>query len=74
MPDLESHWLAERLVYLGRSLLRDMVWGQEMRVVFPRLKSNPEVEGIKLASAVWPSVNLLGPVTFLDPERNCIGS
>ena len=28
MPNLESHWLAERLAYLGRSLSRDMVWGR----------------------------------------------
>ena len=26
IPDLESHWLAERLAYQGRSLSRDMVW------------------------------------------------
>ena len=26
MPDLESHWLAERLAYLGRSLMGDAVW------------------------------------------------
>ena len=25
MPDLESHWLAERLAYLGRSLTGDAV-------------------------------------------------
>ena len=25
MPDLESHWLAERLAYLGRSLTGDSV-------------------------------------------------
>ena len=26
MPDLESHWLAERLAYLGRVLTGDSVW------------------------------------------------
>ena len=26
MPDLESHWLAERLAYLGQSLTGDAVW------------------------------------------------
>ena len=26
-PDLESHWLPERLAYLGRSLTKDLVWG-----------------------------------------------
>ena len=42
MSDLESHWLAERLAYLGRSLLRDMVWRQKVRYVFPRLVSDPK--------------------------------
>ena len=32
MPDLKSHWLAERLAYLGRSLTRDAVCGDERRV------------------------------------------
>ena len=45
VPDLESHWFAERLACLGRYLSRDMVWGQKVRVVFPRPKSNPEIEG-----------------------------
>ena len=39
MPDLESHWLAERLAYLGRSLTKETV-----RDVFPRLRSNPKAE------------------------------
>ena len=26
VPDLESHWIAERLAYLGRSLTTDAVW------------------------------------------------
>ena len=45
MIDLESHWLAERLAYLGRSLSRDTVWGQKMRDIFPRLESDPETGG-----------------------------
>ena len=45
MPDLESHWLAERLSYLGRSLSRDMMRGQKVRDVFLRLESHPETEG-----------------------------
>ena len=45
MPDLESHWLTERLAYLDRSLPRNTVWGQKGKVVFPHLKSNPEAEG-----------------------------
>ena len=45
MPDLESHWVAERLAYLGRSLSRDTVWGQKVRDVFPPLESNSEAKG-----------------------------
>ena len=45
MPDPESHWIVERLAYLDRFLSRGTVWGQKVRVVFPRLKSNPEAEG-----------------------------
>ena len=44
MLNLESHWLAERLAYLGRSLTKDTVWRHKVRDVFPRLKSNPEAE------------------------------
>ena len=36
MPYLESHWLAERLAYLGRSLTGDAVW---------KRKSDPKAEG-----------------------------
>ena len=45
MPDLESHWLAERLAYLGQLLMKDMVLGFKVMNAFPRLRSNPEVEG-----------------------------
>ena len=45
MPDLESYRLAERLAYLGWSLSRDMVWGQKVRDVFPRLDSDSKAEG-----------------------------
>ena len=45
MPDLESHWLAERLAYLGRSLTGDAVWRQKASRTFPRLKSDPKAEG-----------------------------
>ena len=39
MPDLESHWLAERLAYLGRSLTGDAVWRLKASRTFPRLKA-----------------------------------
>ena len=49
MPDLESHRLAERLAYLGRSLTTDAVWNLKVRVAFPRLWLYPKAEG-----RVWP--------------------
>ena len=45
MPDLESHWLAERLAYLGRSLTGDAEWRLKASRTFPRLKSDPKAEG-----------------------------
>ena len=45
MPDLESHWLAERLAYLGRSLTGDAVWRRKASRTFPCLQSDPKAEG-----------------------------
>ena len=45
MPDLESHWLAERLAYLGRSLTGDSMWRRKASQAFPHLKSHPKAEG-----------------------------
>ena len=45
MPDLESHWLAERLAYLGRILTGDSVWRRKASRTFPRFKSDPKAEG-----------------------------
>ena len=45
MPDLESHWLAERLAYLGRSLTGYAVWRRKTSRTFPRLQSDPKAEG-----------------------------
>ena len=45
MPDLEIHWLAKRLAFLGRFLSWDMVWGRKVKDVFPRLESDPEAKG-----------------------------
>ena len=45
MPDLESHWLAERLANLGRSLTEDAVWRRKASRTFPRLQSDPKAEG-----------------------------
>ena len=45
MPDLESHRLAERLAYLGRSLTTDAVWSLKVGVAFPDLRLCPKAEG-----------------------------
>ena len=45
MPDLESHRLAERLAYLGRSLTSDAVWSLKVGVAFPDLRLCPKAEG-----------------------------
>ena len=45
MPDLESHWLAERLAYLGRVLTGTAVWRLKASRTFPRLQSDPKAEG-----------------------------
>ena len=45
MPDLESHWLAERLASLGRSLTGDTVWRLKASRTFPLLKLVPRAEG-----------------------------
>ena len=45
MADLENHWFAERLAYLGWSLLRYMVWRWKTNDTFPHLKSDPKAEG-----------------------------
>ena len=42
MLDLETHWFAERLAYLGRFL---SVWRLKASDTFPRLKSNSKAEG-----------------------------
>ena len=82
MPDLESHWFAERLAYLGQSLTGDAVWRRKASQTFLRLKSDPEAEGRRTplgeallsASAKRPFVTFLGPVTFHGLGRSYIGS
>ena len=44
MFDLESHWLAERVTFLGQSMKRDSGWGRKVKKVFPCLKSDPKDE------------------------------
>ena len=45
MPDRESHWLAERLAYLGQSLTGDAVCRWKASWTCPRLKLDPKAEG-----------------------------
>ena len=45
MSDLENHWLAERLAYLGRVLTGDSVWRRKASRTFPCLDSDPKAEG-----------------------------
>ena len=45
MPDLESHWFAERLAYLSRSLSGDAMWRRKASQTFARLQSDPKAEG-----------------------------
>ena len=44
IPDLESHWLTERLAYLSRFLAGDAVWRRKASRTFPRFKSDPKAE------------------------------
>ena len=76
MPDLESHWLAERLAYLGRFLTGDAVWRRKASRTFPRLNSDPSLwaKHCLSASAERPFVTFLGPVTFHGLGKNCTGS
>ena len=77
MPDLESHWLAERLAYLGRSLTGDTVWRRKASRTFPRLKSDPKAEGRRKPLGEAPFVsecrkalrNLLGSSDLSRPRK-----
>ena len=80
MPDLESHWLAERLAYLGRSLTGDAVWRRKASRTFPCLQSDPKayvslwVKHCLSASAERPFLTFLGSVTFHCLGKSYIGS
>ena len=82
MPDLESHWLAERLAYMGRSLTGDAMWRRKASRTFPRLKSDPNAEGRRkplgealfVANAERPFFTFLCPVTFHGLRKSYIGS
>ena len=77
MPDLESHWLAERLAYLGRSLTGDAVWRLKASRTFPRLKSDRKAEDQRkpLGEALFVHEcrtvlrNLLGSSDLSQPRK-----
>ena len=64
MPDLESHWLAERLAYLGRSLTGDAVWRLKASRPFLRLKADLFVREYRTALR-----NLLGSSDLSRPRK-----
>ena len=53
---LESHWLAERLAYLGRSWTGGAVWRRKASRSFPPLKSDPKAEGRRKPMGETPFV------------------
>ena len=69
MPDLESHWLAERLAYLGRVLTGDSEWRRKASRTFPHLISDPKAEGRRR-----PSGEALFVRECQKPLRNLLGS
>ena len=77
MPDLESHWLAERLAYLGRSLTGDTVWRRKASRTSPRLQSDPNSDGRRkpLGEALFVReirkalCNLLGSSDLSRPRK-----
>ena len=77
MPDLESHWLDERLAYLGRSLTGDAVWRRKASRTFPCLQSDPKAEGRRkpLGEALFVCecrttvCNLLGSSDLSRPRK-----
>ena len=56
MPDLESHWLAERLAYLGQSLSGNAVWRRKASTTFTRLQSDPKAESRRRPMGETPFV------------------
>ena len=56
MPDLELHWLAERLAYLGRTLSGVAMWRRKASMTFPRLQSDPKAESRRWSMGEKPFV------------------
>ena len=57
------HWIAERLAYLGQSLMMDAVWRRKAGRTFPCLKSDPKAEGQRRS---------LGETLFVRECRNAL--
>ena len=77
MPDLESHWLAKRLAYLGRSSTGGAVWRRKANQTFPHPQSDPKSEGRRkpMGEALFVCEcktalsNLLGSSDLLRPRK-----
>ena len=77
---LESHWLAEKLTFQGRTSTGNMM-ERKWRKALPALTPTPEpraVEGQSVnhhfsSNAAKPFVAFLGPVTFFGLGRSYIG-
>ena len=77
MPGLKSHWLTERLAYLGRSLTGHAVWRRKTSRTFPHLQSDPKAEGRRkpMGEALFVREyraalrNLSGSSDFLRPRK-----
>ena len=76
MSGLESHWFAERLAYLGRSLTGEAVGLFLASSQTQRLKVDVSrwAKHCLSASPERPLVTFLGPVTFHGLGKSCIGS
>ena len=71
MPDLESHWLAERLAYLSRALTGDAVWRLKARRTFPKAEGRrrPLGETLFLRECRTALRHLLGSSDLSRPRK-----
>ena len=77
MPDMENHWFAERLTYLGCSMSKDTVRRRKVSDTVRRLKSDPKAEDRRKLKGEAPFVheccralcNLPGSSDFSRPRK-----
>ena len=73
ISDLENHWFAERLAYLGWSLPNGTVWRRKASDTFPRLKSDPKAEGRRKLRGEGPFVQWSFSVSKGTVSRSSAG-